>query len=140
MSGTATSMTFKTQYFLSKIFIRLFMKYEILPPRSVFSPPSHLTCVQFNEKDRNILGGACDNGQVDPTQINSCFIFCWLKVCWFDSRVGAQPVGETDFEFSHKEAIYAFNWLGKTGVDLFTGSEDGFIKWWDIRNISKPVR
>ena len=62
------------------------------------------------------------------------------KVCWFDGRVGFSPVGETDFEFSHKEAIFAFNWLGKTGAELFTGSEDGFVKWWDIRNISKPVR
>ena len=32
------------------------------------------------------------------------------------------------------------SWLGKTGYKLFTGGEDGVIKWWDIRNISRPER
>ena len=24
-------------------------------------------------------------------------------------------------------------WIGKTGHEFFTGSSDGYIKWWDIR-------
>ena len=28
---------------------------------------------------------------------------------------------------------FIYSWLGKTGTELFTGSEDGFVKWWDIR-------
>ena len=32
------------------------------------------------------------------------------------------------------------SWLGKTGTKLFTGSEDGLIKWWDIRNVKTPER
>ena len=30
------------------------------------------------------------------------------QICWFDARVGALPVGETDFDTSHKEAVFAF--------------------------------
>ena len=25
-------------------------------------------------------------------------------------------------------------WVGKTGHELFTGSQDGTVKWWDIRS------
>lgn len=32
--------------------------------RNTFTAPGHLTCIQFNKEDPNILGGACENGQV----------------------------------------------------------------------------
>ena len=31
--------------------------------------------------------------------------------------------------------VYTFKWIGKTGHEFFTGSSDGFIKWWDIRSV-----
>ena len=58
-------------------------------------------------------------------------------------------MGETDFDRSHSEPVTAFrwetkeeifvynflllSWIGKTGTELFTGSEDSYVKWWDIR-------
>ena len=92
--------------------------------RSVFSAPSHLTSIQWSERERSVLGGGCLNGQT----------------CWFDERAGLLPVGETDFENSHTDAVFSFSWIGKTGTEFFTGSEDGYMKWWDIRNFAKPVK
>ena len=36
--------------------------------------------------------------------------------------------------------VLLISWIGKTGTELFTGSEDSYIKWWDIRKIKSPVR
>ena len=55
------------------------------------------------------------------------------QVCWWDERVGGYAVGQSEFEESHSDAVYTFKWIGKTGTEFFTGSSDGFIKWWDIR-------
>ena len=49
-------------------------------------------------------------------------------------------MGETEFHGSHADAVYTFRWIGKTGTEFFTGSEDGYMKWWDIRNIKKATR
>ena len=46
-------------------------------------------------------------------------------------------MGQSEFEVSHSDAVYTFKWIGKTGTEFFTGSSDGFIKWWDIRSASK---
>ena len=32
--------------------------------RAVLTSPSPVTCIQFNERENNILGVACNNGQV----------------------------------------------------------------------------
>ena len=29
--------------------------------------------------------------------------------------------------------VYTMKWVGKTGHEFFTGSQDGYVKWWDIR-------
>ena len=50
------------------------------------------------------------------------------------------PVGVTDYDMSHKDAVYTARWVGKTGTEFFTGSQDGYMKWWDIRNFSMPTR
>ena len=63
-----------------------------------------------------------------------------LQICWFDERCGPLPAGVTDFDVSHNDVVYTIRWIGKTGTELFTGSEDGYMKWWDIRNISKPTK
>ena len=61
-------------------------------------------------------------------------------MCWFDERSGPLPVGVTDYDMSHKDAVYTARWVGKTGTEFFTGSQDGYMKWWDIRNFSMPTR
>ena len=32
--------------------------------------------------------------------------------------------------------VYTMKWVGKTGHEFFTGSQDGYVKWWDIRSTS----
>ena len=32
-----------------------------------------------------------------------------------------------------KVVIWDFRWIGKAGTEFFTGSQDGYMKWWDIR-------
>ena len=49
-------------------------------------------------------------------------------------------MGETDFYGSHKDAVNTFRWIGKNGTEFFTGSEDGYMKWWDIRNFKTSTR
>ena len=33
-----------------------------------------------------------------------------------------------------KVVIWDFRWIGKAGTEFFTGSQDGYMKWWDIRS------
>ena len=92
-------------------------------PIKTLCPPNHLTSIDYNIKEQFLIGGGCYNGQV----------------CWWDTRICPEPVGETSFESSHTDAVYFFKWIGKTGTEFFTGSSDGFVKWWDIRSIKEPV-
>ena len=92
-------------------------------PIMTLASPDHLTAIDYNEKTPSLVGGACYRGQV----------------CWWDDRSGPSPEGMTSFESSHYDAVYFLRWMGKTGTEFFTGSADGFVKWWDIRNIKDPV-
>ena len=92
-------------------------------PIMTLASPDHLTAVDYNEKTPSLVGGACYRGQV----------------CWWDDRSGPAPEGVTSFESSHHDAVYFLRWMGKMGNEFFTGSADGFVKWWDIRNIKDPV-
>ena len=90
-------------------------------PLVTFNSPDHVTILDYNDKTPDLVGGGCYRGQV----------------CWWDERVGGYAVGQSEFEVSHSDAVYTFKWIGKTGTEFFTGSSDGFIKWWDIRSASK---
>ena len=72
--------------------------------------------------------------------MSQLYLLLYPQVCWFDDRSGPLPVGVTDFDSSHMDAVYTIRWIGKKGTELFTGSQDGYTKWWDIRNISKPTK
>ena len=88
-------------------------------PLLTFSSPDHVTVLDYNDKSTHLLGGGCYRGQV----------------CWWDERVGGLAVGQSDFEQGHSDVVYTFKWIGKTGHEFFTGSSDGFVKWWDIRSL-----
>ena len=36
--------------------------------------------------------------------------------------------------------MYGIKWVGKTGSEFLTGSQDGLVKWWDIRKFERPTR
>ena len=92
-------------------------------PVMTFSGPDHLTALDYHEKSPSMVGGGCYRGQV----------------CWWDDRSGSQPQAVTSFESSHQDAVYFVKWMGKLGTEFFTGSADGFVKWWDIRDMTQPV-
>ena len=77
-------------------------------PLVTFSSPDHLTILDFNEKNPNLLGGGCYSGQV----------------CWWDERTGGFPEGVTEFACSHSDAVYFLKWIGGKGAEFFTGSSD----------------
>ena len=93
-------------------------------PLVTLSSPDHLTVLDFNEKTPNLLAGGCYRGQV----------------CWWDDRTGGYPEGVSEFETSHSDVVYFVKWIGKLGTEFFTGSSDGFVKWWDIRSFKEPVK
>ena len=41
--------------------------------------------------------------------------------------------GRVIFRAVIKVVIWDFRWIGKAGTEFFTGSQDGYMKWWDIR-------
>ena len=41
---------------------------------------------------------------------------------------------------SHSEPVHCSMWTAsKTGTEMMTSSEDGQVKWWDIRNMEDPI-
>ena len=83
-----------------------------------------LCCLNFNNKDPNILGGGQYNGQL----------------AYWDVRKGHVPVETSPIEHSHKDPVYDMAWMqSKTGTECMTCSTDGNVFWWDIRRLGEPV-
>ena len=41
---------------------------------------------------------------------------------------------------SHTEPVYCSKWTAsKTGMEMMTSSEDGEVKWWDVRRLEAPL-
>ena len=41
---------------------------------------------------------------------------------------------------SHTEPVYCSKWTAsKTGMEMMTSSEDGEVKWWDVRKLEAPL-
>ena len=92
--------------------------------KTLLAGPGHITALEFNEREVSLLAAGCYDGQV----------------CFFDERTGPGHVGLTDFSNSHRDAVYGIKWVGKSGVEFLTGSQDGLVKWWDVRKFVRPTR
>ena len=92
--------------------------------RSLLAGPGHITALEFNEREVSLLAAGCYDGQV----------------CFFDERKPPGHVGLIDFTNSHRDAVYGIKWVGKSGVEFLTGSQDGLVKWWDLRKFVTPTR
>ena len=103
----------------------LFDMQQANSPLVTLGSPDHITTVDCNDKTPDIIGAGCYTGQV----------------CFWDTRQPCtMPAGVSEFTTSHCDAVYFSRWIGKTGTEFFTGAADGFVKWWDIRMFSNPVR
>ena len=86
--------------------------------------PGHITVLEFNERNASLLAAGCYDGQV----------------CFFDQRTPQRWAGLIDFNNSHRDAVYGIKWVGKSGAEFLTGSQDGLVKWWDVRKFVSPTR
>ena len=93
-------------------------------PKTVFQSPSHTTSLDFNDKQCSLLASGCYDG----------------SVCWYDDRSYPLPCGATPFADSHRDAVFGVKWVGKSGMEFLSGSQDGIIKWWDIRKFGKSYK
>lgn len=93
-------------------------------PLYTISPTSPSTCIEYHQKDTNILVSGQKNGQC----------------CAFDTRVGPNCVASTPREICHRESVNSVLWINsKTGTECFSGGADGQVIWWDTRNFSEKL-
>lgn len=94
-------------------------------PRAELPAPGHVTVTDFNDKQHHLLAAGCQDG----------------SVCFYDTRSPPYAAsGVTTFEEGHRDPVYGLRWVGKSGHEFLTGSQDGLVKWWDIRNFGKSFR
>ena len=60
-------------------------------------------------------------------------IRCWRFACHALRVVIFYDGERVIFKVVIKVVIWDFRWIGKAGTEFFTGSQDGYMKWWDIR-------
>ena len=123
-------------------------------PLVTFASPDHVTVLDYNDKNPSLLGGGCYRGQVG-IMISGVMILIIIVVrcaggtrereAWPRVRVSLRRVTlmwcTPSSETNYSGDLFVFSlislcnqrWIGKTGHEFFTGSSDGFIKWWDIR-------
>lgn len=82
-----------------------------------------ITC-SFNNKNPNILGTGCSNGNILIYDLKSNNLIVTSKL-----------------EYCHSEPVRDFVWLkSKNGTEFVTTSTDGKVIWWDIRDINVPKK
>ena len=92
-------------------------------PEQTLVPPSPLVSLEYSNKDPNILMGGSYNG---------------LLVFW-DLRNGTAPSKTTTIEKSHRDPVYAIQWVQSKHHECMSTSTDGQVLWWDTRKMSEPT-
>lgn len=92
-------------------------------PFMKLNSPSSLLQLEYNKRDAFIIAGSRADGTINI----------------YDTRAGNDSQINSQIEFSHKDYISGLLWIhSKNGTEFFTGSRDGFIMWWDTRNMIAP--
>lgn len=93
-------------------------------PLYTLAPKSSSICVEYHQRDPNVLVSGQSNGQC----------------CAWDTRVGEDPVGTTPREVCHRESVNSVLWINsKTGSEFFSGGADGQVIWWDTRKLNERL-
>lgn len=93
-------------------------------PLYKLSPTSPSNCIEYHQRDVNILVSGQSNGQC----------------CAWDTRAGSQPVGSTPREVCHRESVNSVLWINsKSGSEFFSGGSDGQVIWWDSRKLTERL-
>lgn len=93
-------------------------------PVQSFVPPSALWQVACTPAHPAIVLGGLDDG----------------RCCAFDVRVQEEPVQICPVHLAHREPINSLLFLAsRLNNEFFTGSSDGSVRFWDVRNLSEPT-
>ncbi|KAF5286702.1 hypothetical protein FQA39_LY16185 [Lamprigera yunnana] len=93
-------------------------------PLLVFKPTTPIVCMEYHQKDVNTLTSGLYSG----------------KVAVWDARRGSDPVNVSVVEVSHRDPVRNVLWINsKSGLEFFSASSDGQIKWWDTRKLDQPL-
>ncbi|KAK4872810.1 hypothetical protein RN001_014839 [Aquatica leii] len=93
-------------------------------PLLVFKPSTPIVCMEYHTKDANSLMSGLYNG----------------KVAIWDVRRGPDPVGVSLTDVSHREPVVCALWIySKSGLEFFSSSPDGQVKWWDVRKLNQNL-
>lgn len=92
-------------------------------PEYALTPPSPACCFAFNAKSPDMLIGGLYNG---------------LLAFWDVRKQGAIELSAV--ETSHHDPVYDVKWVqSRTNQEFCSVSTDGFVMWWDCRNMQKPL-
>uniref|UniRef100_A0A1A9WBA0 WD_REPEATS_REGION domain-containing protein n=1 Tax=Glossina brevipalpis TaxID=37001 RepID=A0A1A9WBA0_9MUSC len=79
----------------------------------------------FCPKDENWIAGGLNSGEV----------------CVWDVRTGGDRISICPLEAAHREPTSAICWVhSKTNTEFYTGSLDSSVKYWDGRDMEKPIQ
>lgn len=93
-------------------------------PLYTLTPTSPSICIEYHQRDINILVSGQSNGQC----------------CAWDTRAGPKCVGATPREVCHRESVNSVLWINsKTGSEFFSGGSDGQVIWWDSRKLTERL-
>lgn len=93
-------------------------------PELSISPPYGLVDLQFNQREPDMLTGGMLSGQV---------------AVW-DRRRGSELSLVCPAHCAHRDFVRSVLFINtKSGREFFSTGPDGFVKWWDIRDMSEPT-
>ncbi|KAK5639983.1 hypothetical protein RI129_010794 [Pyrocoelia pectoralis] len=94
-------------------------------PLLTFTPiETPMVCIEYHSKDVNTLISGHISGKVDV----------------WDARKGNDPVNKSTTDVSHREPVRSVLWINsKSGLEFFSTSTDGQVKWWDTRKLNQPL-
>ncbi|CAH0397868.1 unnamed protein product [Chilo suppressalis] len=62
------------------------------------------------------------------------------RVCVFDIRDSQAPVLISPMYLAHRDPVTSLIYMqSRVNTEFFSGSTDGMIKWWDIRDVNQPT-
>jgi dynein intermediate chain 2 len=92
-------------------------------PEYALTPPSPACAFAFNPKSPDMLVGGLYNG---------------LLAFWDVRKQGALEL--SNVETSHHDPVYDVQWVqSRTNQEFCSVSTDGFMMWWDARNMKAPL-
>ncbi|XP_047042151.1 dynein intermediate chain 3, ciliary-like [Helicoverpa zea] len=94
-------------------------------PETTITPPCPLLDLQYNPKDVNVLAGGLMDGGV---------------AAWDVREKAKKPIAASPPHVAHRDYVRNVLFINaKTGMEFFSGSPDGVVKWWDMRKIDEPT-